>query len=44
MNQKYEENAKTFKALSDPGRLEIIEILSCGECAGSGIDLLTYPT
>lgn len=34
MNQNYEENAKIFKALSDPSRLEIIDILSCGEkCA-----------
>jgi transcriptional regulator, ArsR family len=31
---KYEENAKIFKALSDPSRLKIIDILSCGEkCA-----------
>jgi len=31
---QYEENAKIIKALSDPGRLKIIDILSCGEkCA-----------
>lgn len=30
----YEINAKLFKVLSDPNRLKIIEILSCGErCA-----------
>lgn len=34
MNKNYEMNAKIFKALSDPGRLQIIDILSCGEkCA-----------
>lgn len=34
MDKKYEHNAKIFKALSDPNRLEIIDILSCGEkCA-----------
>ncbi len=30
----YEDNSKIIKALSDPGRLKIIDILSCGEkCA-----------
>lgn len=30
----YEENAKIFKVISDPNRLKIIDILSCGEiCA-----------
>ena len=34
MNLNYEYNAKIIKALSDPSRLEIIDILSCGEkCA-----------
>ncbi len=34
MEKNYEINAKIFKALSDPSRLEIIDILSCGEkCA-----------
>lgn len=34
MNKNYEINAKIFKALSDASRLEIIDILSCGEkCA-----------
>jgi ArsR family transcriptional regulator, arsenate/arsenite/antimonite-responsive transcriptional repressor len=34
MKQNYEEYAKIIKALSDPGRLKIIDILSCGEkCA-----------
>ncbi|WP_326513853.1 metalloregulator ArsR/SmtB family transcription factor [Clostridium intestinale] len=31
MNLDYEVNAKIFKALSDPNRLKIIDILSCGE-------------
>lgn len=34
MEQKYDDNAKIIKALSDPNRLKIIDILSCGEkCA-----------
>lgn len=34
MDKNYEANAKIFKALSDSNRLEIIDILSCGEkCA-----------
>lgn len=34
MQSDYEANAKTMKALSDPNRLKIIDILSCGErCA-----------
>ncbi|HBQ86299.1 MAG TPA: transcriptional regulator [Syntrophomonas sp.] len=34
MNINYEDNAKIIKALSDPNRLKIIDILSCGEkCA-----------
>ncbi|MEQ8155568.1 MAG: metalloregulator ArsR/SmtB family transcription factor [Clostridiaceae bacterium] len=34
MNNDYDNNAKIFKALSDPSRLKIIDILSCGEkCA-----------
>ena len=34
MNLNYEDNAKIIKALSDPNRLKIIDILSCGEkCA-----------
>lgn len=34
MKQKYDDNAKIIKALSDPSRLRIIDILSCGEkCA-----------
>lgn len=31
---KYEKNSKIFKALSDPKRLKILDLLSCGEkCA-----------
>ena len=34
MNEIYKENALLFKALSDPSRLMIIDMLSCGElCA-----------
>ncbi|ERI94945.1 putative arsenical resistance operon repressor [Clostridiales bacterium oral taxon 876 str. F0540] len=34
MSLNYEEHAKIIKALSDPNRLKIIDILSCGErCA-----------
>lgn len=34
MKSKYVRNAKILKALSDPNRLEIIDLLSCGEkCA-----------
>lgn len=34
MSSEYETNAKILKALSDPNRLNIIDLLSCGEkCA-----------
>jgi ArsR family transcriptional regulator len=34
MRGKYTENALFFKALSDPNRLMIVDMLSCGElCA-----------
>jgi ArsR family transcriptional regulator len=34
MENKYKSNARVFKALSDPNRLRIIEMLQCGErCA-----------
>jgi ArsR family transcriptional regulator len=34
MKTDYERNAKIIKAISDPNRLEIVDILSCGEkCA-----------
>jgi len=34
MKDNYEANAKIMKALSDPSRLKIMDILSCGElCA-----------
>lgn len=34
MRMSYEKNSKVLKALSDPNRLKIIDILSCGErCA-----------
>ncbi len=40
MKLNYEENSKIIKALSDPNRLKIIDILSCGEkCA---CDILEY--
>ena len=31
MENPYQENAKILKALSDPNRLRIIDMLSCGE-------------
>lgn len=37
MNKDYENNAKIFSALSDPSRLKIIDILSCGEECACGI-------
>lgn len=40
MKVNYEENSKIIKALSDPKRLQILDILSCGEmCA---CDILEY--
>ncbi len=40
MSLNYEENSKIMKAVSDPNRLKIIDILSCGEkCA---CDILEY--
>lgn len=40
MGLNYEENAKVIKALADSNRLQIIDILSCGEkCA---CDILEY--
>ena len=34
MSSKYEENVVLFKALSDPNRIMIVDMLSCGElCA-----------
>ena len=37
MENKYEVNSKIFKALSDPNRLKIIDILSYGEVCGCKI-------
>ena len=34
MNSEYENNAKILKALSDPNRLKILDLLSCGEKCG----------
>jgi ArsR family transcriptional regulator len=40
VKQNYDDNAKIFKALSDPSRIKIIDLLSCGEmCA---CEILTY--
>ncbi|QAA32992.1 ArsR/SmtB family transcription factor [Clostridium manihotivorum] len=47
MKLDYNENAKIIKALSDPNRLKIIDILSCGEkCACDILEHfdLTQPT
>ena len=43
MNNKYDNNAKIFKALSDSNRLQIINILSCGEkCACRLLDYFNF--
>ncbi|MBO4472010.1 MAG: helix-turn-helix transcriptional regulator [Clostridia bacterium] len=34
MNNQYVKIAKVFKALSDPKRVKIIDLLSCGEMCG----------
>jgi ArsR family transcriptional regulator len=47
MEKKYEDGAKIFKALSDPKRLRIIDMLSCGElCACKILEKfqITQPT
>lgn len=47
MEQKYLENAKVLKALSDPKRLRIVDMLSCGElCACEILEKfhITQPT
>lgn len=40
MELNYEKNSKFIKALSDPKRLQIIDILSCGEMCAN--DLLEH--
>ena len=44
MDNKYDNNAKIFKALSDSNRLQIIHILSCGERCGElcACEILEY--
>lgn len=47
MEQKYIENTKILKALSDPKRLRIVDMLSCGElCACKILEKfhITQPT
>ncbi|MDR2846683.1 MAG: metalloregulator ArsR/SmtB family transcription factor [Candidatus Methanoplasma sp.] len=47
MNDRYTRKAEVFKALSDPKRLKIVDILSCGEmCACDILDkfMITQPT
>ncbi|AFS78059.1 transcriptional regulator, ArsR family [Gottschalkia acidurici 9a] len=47
MKNKYDINSKIFKALSDPNRLRIIDMLSCGErCACELLEFFefTQPT
>ena len=34
MSSQYAEIAKVFKALSDPKRVKIVDLLSCGEMCG----------
>ena len=35
MNKQYGNYAKIFKALSDPKRVRIVDLLSCGKCAAA---------
>jgi len=43
MKKKYEAKAKILKALSDPNRLFIVDILSCGEkCACDLLDNFNF--
>ena len=43
MNQNYEETSKILKALADPNRLKIIDILSCGEaCACTILEYFNF--
>lgn len=43
MSLNYEENSKILKALCDPNRLKIIDILSCGErCACDILEHFTF--
>ncbi|WP_312433529.1 ArsR/SmtB family transcription factor [Lacrimispora sp.] len=47
MEEKYIQNAKVLKALSDPKRLRIVDMLSCGElCACNILEKfhITQPT
>ena len=47
MNQQYIDNARMLKALSDPKRLMIVDMLSCGEmCACKILESfsITQPT
>lgn len=47
MNEKYSEEVKLFKALSDTNRLMIVDMLSCGElCACKILERfnITQPT
>lgn len=37
MEQKYIDNAKILKALADPKRLRIVDMLSCGEMCACNI-------
>ena len=43
MRENYADNAKIIKALSDPNRLKIVDILSCGEkCACDILDNFNF--
>ena len=47
LNDEYKENARLFKALSDPNRLMIVDMLSCGELCACVILIkfnITQPT
>lgn len=47
MEKNYEENARLLKVIADPSRLQILDLLSCGElCAGEILENFefTQPT
>lgn len=45
MNDSYQDLARFLKALSDPKRLAIVDMLSCGErCASDLLDYFPLPS
>ena len=44
MENQYVRMAKVFRALSDPKRVKIVDLLSCGEMCGFGALLHSFHT